>query len=396
MIKLRRIENPDIEKPQFPQYNEVVSKDTSAQNWLRAFALLPNSIDDQKLQSAFLTSLYERRPLSESDLIGGKINLGEMNHISHITNETIPVPTLSFARASDYRKFMSKIGYSSAPQGVSIPLNFAKFLTAIGVTEFEQPLRSMHIIAYCEEQLPSAMPPNQILRHESVHAIDPLLEARRGNDTLVLTEMIATIGEFASSNDDFVRLNSYPHFWESYLRKIQNFTPEFFRVFDIRDGASYQEAAESIVSFVKEITTGRSNTNIVRMLMNCKSFADLENKLESVMPNRRKETKREVARKTRDDVEEILKKKLSTVMYYYQNWPSAYILNSRSISSLWQQASYGDQAMNTFLEDNEQLGIATLSMLSQQSGFSFDTSNISKFKVERRREGGNHRIIISW
>ncbi|KKP36723.1 MAG: hypothetical protein UR28_C0039G0034 [Candidatus Peregrinibacteria bacterium GW2011_GWF2_33_10] len=321
MIKIRRIENLDIEKPQFPQYAEVVNKDTSAQNWLKAFALLPKSIDNKKLQSALLTSLYGTRPLSETDLIGGKIDLREMDHISHIANETIPVPTLSFAQASDYRKFMSKIGYrySSAPQGVSIPLNFAKFLTTIGITEFEQPLRSMHIIAYCEEQLPSAMPPNQILRHESVHAIDPLLEVRRGNDTLVLTEMIATIGEFASSNDDFVILNSFPHFWESYLKQIQNFTPEFFRVFDIKEGASYQEAAESIVSFVKEITTGRSNTDIVRMLMNCKSFSDLEDKLVSVMPNRRKETKREeVAHKTRDDVEEILlRKKLSTVMHTF-------------------------------------------------------------------------------
>jgi len=390
------IEGVGIDEPISPQFSEIVNKDIAATNWLNAIALLPKSIDEQKLKSALIACVFNRQAFSESDLEGGRVDLNEMDHISYITERTIPVFTLSFAREDRYRKFMTKLGYESIPQGVSIPLNFATLLTELGITQFEEPLRSMHIIVYCEQQLPNMMPPEQIVRHESLHAIDPLLEFRRGKDTLILTEMIATIGEFASETDDVFVLNSYPSFWMEYLKRIQFFTPEFFQVFSIRKGASFQDAANSIVTFVKEITLRRRNSEIVRMLMDCTSFAELEGKLKRFLPNRKGMAAEILPTAIEPEIEAVLKRRLSAVMYYYNNWPDAYNFNKRSISSLWQQSSYGDQAMNTFLDGNLHNGMTTLLMFANRYGFLFDTSNISRFNVVRQRDGMNHRITISW
>jgi len=146
------------------------------------------------------------------------------------------------------------------------------------------------------------------------------------------------------------------------------------------------------VKFVYNITSKISNTEIVKIFMNCKSFSELYEKLKIIMPEEYKDGRTDI-KKTLDD--EVIKK-IGTVLHYYKNWPDSYIFQERSISSLWQQSRYGEQAMNIFIDNNIILGLLTLHKLSTLSKSNFDTSDLRNFKVERRQEGINYRIIISW
>jgi len=93
---------------------------------------------------------------------------------------------------------------------------------------------------------------------------------------------------------------------------------------------------------------------------------------------------------------------------YYSNWPEAYILGPRRISSLWQQARFGEQAMQPFrvvlnmLNDHPVIARSifdlALEMLGQLSNakFSREGIDLSSIKISSRPEGGNSRIIVSW
>lgn len=229
------------------------------------------------------------------------------------------------------------------------------------------------------------MPPDQIRRHESVHAIDPLLESRNEGDTIILTEMIATIGEFASKEGDIFALETFPEFWEGYLKKVKEFTPSFFKIFHVKNGASFKEAAGLIVSFVNKITSLRNNTDLVRTIIDCRSFSEFAEKLETIMPDW-----------VNDFKKELQQEQLDMVLYYYQHWPDAYRMEQRAVSSLWQEESYGDQAMAAFLENNVQQGTRALDILSEATKHKFNTSNISQFNIQRKKEGRNSRITVSW
>lgn len=395
----------------FPSFGHITSQNQRAHNWLQVMeSILPDllsRLDQESFQRAVIGGLPPTSQINTASLSSGNLSFRSFPHIRHITGTDIPVCTLSFSDPSSYARFMGQIGYRTPPQGVAIRLDAGRFLAAMNIPDFPEPLRAIHMVAYCEKQLPDSMPPAQILQHETVHAIDPLLDTRQQPDTLIITEMIATIGEFASVENDLTTLNSLVSFWESYLKKITLFSPEFFTVFNLQPDASISETAEAIRKFVSQITLKYRNTDLVRMLMSCTSFADLLRSLQELMPvtyqdvSPKSSAIQDAVGSTRSDITRTEKApaippNIQTVLRYYRNWPDAYLIQKRSISSLWMQAPYGDQAMNTFLNNDISLGLETLQALAKTFNLSFDTASITAFRVTRRAEGKNHRIVISW
>ncbi len=212
---------------QVPEFQEIAQRDPGAKNWLYVMQkLLPEKLlqtSDDKLKAAVQASFPEKYDLTLEDLSHGVVEFKNMPNINRIVGSEIRVPTLSFSNIGDYKRFMWKIGYYNLPQGVSIYLNFENFLLAIGINSFPKPLKAIRLVAYSEEQISGAMPPAQILRHEAIHGIDPLLEVREDEDCVILGDMIAAIGEFASQKEDNHTLNSYASFWKGYLGRKKGF-----------------------------------------------------------------------------------------------------------------------------------------------------------------------------
>lgn len=377
------------------EYKDIVSKSESSRNWFYIITQILPSLNKNELIRSICSELH-----MWSVSQGGNLDLHKFPHIQHITWEDIGLPVLSFNRIDDYQKFMRTLWYQRVPQGVSIPVDLNSLLKRMWVSNYPTPTRPIHILVYCMSQLPwGAMPSDQILTHETVHGIDPLLEVRReSSDSLILTEMIATIREFASNDWDFFRLNTLPEFWSGYLRQVHTFSLDFFEVLKIPSNSLITDIANAITRFVYELTT-RNNTEMVKLLMKCRTFKELLDELRILMPNQYR-SRSQVATTTSSSVWENLegdnyKKRLNISRYYYNNWPTSYVFGKRSISSLWQQEFFGDQAMNVFLgQGNEELKfwIAFLRFFS----FQFDIYNITSFKVERKKEWNNFRITISW
>jgi hypothetical protein len=106
--------------------------------------------------------------MTPADFRDAEINFKSTPHLEHLTGHELLLPSIEFKSAASYRGFMGKIGYTSAPQGVSIPADYSKFLNAVNI-EHQANTRPLRVTVYCKEQLPGARPSEQIERHEDGH-----------------------------------------------------------------------------------------------------------------------------------------------------------------------------------------------------------------------------------
>lgn len=249
------------------EYMRIVNSDEKIRKWYEFLIKLKVS-DQAVFRTKIIDLLHQQRNIPQDILNRAEFRF---TNVPHISGTKLLLPVLEFQTIRDWKSFCEAARIQIV-QGYAMPVRLSP------------EMREVDVIMVCKEQMPGSMTPIQIEQHEKTHAVDPLLHERSrvASDTIILKEMIATIGEVASKTLDNFPVNTPAEFWmRSYIPSVREFTPEFFQVMklDPRRRYSQTEIAQAIQKFVHDITQQRRNTELVILLMSCRSFADVLMKL---------------------------------------------------------------------------------------------------------------------
>ena len=392
----RRAECPFERDPRIPVYSSIEAKARqSGALWFDD----PHSISRINLP---ITILLER---IDPDYYQVKYECPD--YIRHLTGREIKIPMIEFSNIYAYTLFCRMNRMETPPQGFTMYLRDP-------YTKGPVPL-----IVYFDKQLPNgAMPQMQIKKHEAMHAVDPNIHLRDRRE-IYLTEFPAVIGEHVYHPADRLSafhsrgpITSFEGFWLGYYMRggIINVTPGLLKVLKLKH---YQNGPDivvrRIVEFIYELTGGsvignKAHDEIVLLLMSCRSFDELYEKIRELNPQYYPEAKKAEERQARLDraVEIIVNGMRETMEYYYGNWPDTYRFGPKIISSLWQQRNFAMQAMQLFIyaDEMKEMDRDAAEILIRRAlsvfGAEINTDDILDYEISIAQEGRNYRIKIMW
>lgn len=375
-----------------PDFLSIVDRDPACRNWLPLIASLDiDSLNRRQpvLWNALLSALPAAPRSVMPVLANGRLRFEKLPNVKYVTGFDLPSLVLSFPSPIFYANFLASLGYRNSSAGCSLHLDPEIVWPLLGIDDFSRPMRSIDLIVVSEQPV-NHIPAQQVVRHESLHGVD-VLRLDPNDEGIILNEMVATIGECATPELDQHKVVTAPGFWLSYIAGFEQVSPEFCEVFGLKGDVTNQKIAFAIVEFIKRITAGPDNSKVVRMLMSCRDFAELLEKVKVLMPDDFVPDG-----KAESPMPTFVHQMIQQMKYYYSNWPGAYQFQPRSVSSLWQQEPYAKQAMEFFLINNEALSKVALVALSAESGFNFDLQGDLNFRAKLERVGSNYRVTVSW
>lgn len=264
-----------------PSYADIVKTSQKAEEWFKfcqKFGNLPIQ-QAKKILELKMTNFYPGIAGSRGLFVRSSENAMSVADFSfesvpHIAGKELNIPVFGFNR-SEYVKFLQSAGLPVA-QGYSFQI------------PIHESMRPLSVVTYSTEQIPGFMPPGQIKNHEKIHGVDPLLNERQTSDSILITEMAATIGEITGDFTDSFRVDSLVDFWQNYVNRIRGFSYDFFQIMKLDPAKPYnsRQISSAIRDCIYDITNGKSNTDIVMTLMSCRSFGDLLPKFKKMFPKR--------------------------------------------------------------------------------------------------------------
>lgn len=398
-------------------YEQIVREFAPAFNWLDNSIRLTKAIKTQQLpidkaREELIKSLHTEQAMTSADFKDAEISFESTPHLEHLTGHELLLPSIEFKSAASYRGFTNKIGYTSAPQGVSIPADYSKFLNAVNI-EYQANTRPLRVTVYCKEQLPGARPSEQIERHEDGHKIDPYLEARSQvePDHKLIGEMTAIFSEFAIPDLDRYALNVPEDFWHTYIGN--SVSPDLLKLLKINPNASrigVNDIAEAMTRLVKDLSRLDSNTEIMKMLMETVSVEDLYQKISEKYPSYFQAQAQTTVRANQSETSGLNDQAIRHSLAMYQSFPNSYIFYPRVITGKFINEGYAKQAFGAFLSeaqirdlpyrssnDDTRLGSLAIQEFKKLPGPSqaLDNTNIQVFNITKRRDSQNHHVTIS-
>lgn len=384
-------------------YAEAVAKRPNGDDWLNFYSETLPGLQPDRVRDAFLAGITSRAGLRTGALHQYARFAAEPSvEISALAGRTIHIPMIEFRDTEAYQIVAQRM-MGCAPQGFASFFNLKDLDVGIPTSEAAR-VGTVGLVVCSRIPVEGSLGLSQIRRHEENHIADPLLHCRREEEKLIISELVATIGEFAGNNlnSDAAVLNAPAQFWRGYLNEVVqknggSISPEFLAVlqpFHNQSELTLDVLAQAMNEYVRAATIASGNSLLTVQLMGCEDSEQLLALSRKIMPQRYKETppKQEAS----PDLTQQQKQDLGFLMHYYKNWPEAYIFGKRSISSLWQQQSYGAQAMAPFVSQDRKSCMLALAVLEELTGRTFDTSHISNFEVTFTPQGDNSRCLIKW
>lgn len=235
--------------------------------------------------------------VDQFDVNSAEMSFVNLPNIRAITGRELFVPMLAFKRLPEYLSFLSRMNQRPV-QGLSLHAPYGVITSALNMRLHLS--RDLGIIIYCKETYPGQMLPVQIRDHEATHGIDPRINRSLANpESILITEMAATIGELATPEYDHYRAKTFEGFWMGYILQyartlaardgVIRISPALQRLLHlpvsmtrgINTEAELIAQAQAMVAFVNRITNDFGNAQLVRILFECDTFADLESRLAS-------------------------------------------------------------------------------------------------------------------
>lgn len=259
---------------QAPTYQEIIAgADESVKRWhqfLIAAVTNEQKITVMVMLTRELIAKYNLKPGLFADVSY------EVVKKEYLSDQQIWAPAIAFPTKETYLAF-NKAAKLSMAQGRSFQITL------------EEGMRPISIIVYCKEQLPDSLRPEQVRGHEAGHALDPNLWQRSDVDALILDELISTISELATPQLDNIGAATSAGFWMGYYREMKQVSPSLLHILGLdiwRTNYSLVELAQATVNFISDVTTKKPNSEIVRMLMNCKNFSQVLGQLKQMFPGK--------------------------------------------------------------------------------------------------------------
>lgn len=419
-----------------PNFTTICERQPLSKNWLDATTTLSEKLTGKHNVNLVLQEicrqLIEKEGLPSTVFNGAKASYATNPHIQNITGLDLPMPLIVFPR--ERRADFIRVSGRDSTVGFSTAINFAPILNTVGL-EGPNLIRPLRVAVACEVDRSEVDSLEQNIRHETMHGLDPNLEYRclppEEPQQNLLSELVATVGEFARKESDKEKIFINPKFWNGYLNTETS--PGMFDVFGLgnRTVVSSEEICQAISDTIGRLTEKLPNSELARLFMMSASFKELHEFLKVLLPQ---DYPSQVAvssnqgdsacvvrvedlrgrshhgitvevRPSRDAAAERMAEILRIIRDYYANWSKFYTLGSRSIQSNWQKPHYAEQAMRLFVvaeslpreEMKLSCFMATLEHFEEVSGHAFDKSNITNFKIERKELGtANHLIKVSW
>ncbi len=214
LFSIRRISSApinDIADDRYipPSYGEIIGASSDRVKKWHEYLTTISPEQQRQLFIALVRKLSKVYDIHASYFNGVKFDAIDL---SHLAGEGMWVPAIEFTTAREYRTFLSAAGLPLG-QGYSVQISI------------QDDMRPVSIILYSAEQLEDSMHPDQIRLHEGVHAVDPNLEERKTVDGLILSELIATIGELTQGYDDIASARTAEYFWMGYYSNPPNLDP---------------------------------------------------------------------------------------------------------------------------------------------------------------------------
>lgn len=303
-MRIASVDAPE-ERAAKNEYWQAICRDEAAEPWFKLMCDLPAALDvisPEKAEAAIIHTLkvhgdFQGLQFSYAHFREANVGFREFPDLEYLTGTPMCIPVVEFSNLEAYRAFRHAARRRIPDQGFTIFVDTEFLMKAMGVTFPKQRsgIRPTGIIICCSEQMPDQMPPEQISRHESVYCIDPLLCAREAEDRLILAELIATIGQFASPKGsgyftvDENIINSDSEHWVNYYMQLPRVSDDLGRILwpeeELPDSLIPLDLADATVAFVRALTTVRKNSEIVRMLMKCLNFKEVRDQLRTIWPD---------------------------------------------------------------------------------------------------------------
>jgi hypothetical protein len=192
--------------------------------------------------------------------------------VTNVIGRELSIPTL-ILNPKDHVTFLQQTGRKPS-QGAALNFPAEKIAKAA-----PPDTRRMSLVIVPDEAHDAlfSMPYLQRRRHELIHAVDPnTSRGTRHNETMIITEMAAVVGEVTAPSNDYDRVNTTPAFWGGYLSDITDVSESFLGTFNIpQEGLTRTSTAEAIRDFVRNQTVQRRNSDFTRLCMGIRTFDEL-------------------------------------------------------------------------------------------------------------------------
>lgn len=192
--------------------------------------------------------------------------------VTNVIGRELSIPTL-ILNPKDHVTFLRQTGRKPS-QGVALSFPAEKIAKAAPPDTREI---SLAIVPDEAHDGIFSMPYHQRRRHELIHAVDPnISRGTRHNQTMIITEMAAVVGEVTAPSNDYDRVNTNSTFWGGCLSDITDVSAAFIRTFNIpQEDLTRTSIAEAIRDFVRNQTVQRRNSDFTRLCMRSRTFDEL-------------------------------------------------------------------------------------------------------------------------
>jgi hypothetical protein len=385
-------------------YAHALSKRPNGAAWIRFLSETLPRLPQDRVRTTFISALSKQAKFTDNSLLRqhAKFSVVSAQEESAIIGRPIFLPMLEFTNLTAYTALAQALGMRP-PQGFASFFPMHELESELGIQNASN-VGAIGMFVSCVEPVPGSLGLKQIKRHEKKHLIDPILHSRQGKESLLISELVATIGEFAGmgAHEGSAILNTRPTFWARYLGEIvqkqKGLSTELLDVlkpFSNEDRPTLDGLAKATTEYVRALTRAHDNSILTVLLMNCTSSVDLLELSKTLLPKQYEKPALE-PHTTTTKLSQEAHEKLQLAIDHYRNWPKAYTFSNRSLSSLWQKQPYAEQAMSPFLSSDPQLSLIALSAIAEISGKTFDLSNIRRFKVTGTPAGQNYEITLTW